>query len=417
MYDAIIVGARCAGSPTAMLLARKGYRVLLVDKATFPSDTMSAHFVRIPGIARLKRWGLLDKIIDSKCPPISTLSIDLGPIALSGTPPPVDEVAMAYAPRRFVLDKILVDAAVEAGAELREGFLVEEVVMDGDRVTGITGRHPGGRSVKEKARLVIGADGMRSLVARSVQAPTYQAIPTLTCAYYGYWSGVPLAGAEIFLRPNRMFITFPTNEHLTGIYVACPRSEFHDFRADLRGNFLKTLDLVPHFAERVHQGKQEERFVGTADLPNFFRKPFGPGWALVGDAGYHKDPYAAQGIMDAFRDVELLVEALDAGWSGRQPLDEALATYERQRNELALSPYEYNAQGASMKPRPPEMLQLLAAMQENQEQTNRFLGIPEGTTSVSEFFSAENVQHIMAAATGETASTRPIEQGSYTSQV
>jgi 2-polyprenyl-6-methoxyphenol hydroxylase-like FAD-dependent oxidoreductase len=212
---------------------------------------MSAHFVRVPGVARLKRWGLLDKIIDSQCQAISILTIDLGPFALSGTPPPVEEVTMTYAPRRTVLDKILVEVAVQAGAELREGFLVEEVVRDGDRVTGIKGRHPGGQSVKEQAHLVIGADGMRSLVAQSVQAPTYQTIPTLTCAYYGYWSDLPLEGAEIFLRPNRMFITFPTNEHLTCIYVACPRSEFHALRTDLRGSFLKTLDLVPHFAERV----------------------------------------------------------------------------------------------------------------------------------------------------------------------
>ncbi len=303
MYDAIVVGARCAGSPTAMLLARKGYRVLLVDKATFPSDTMSSHFIRIPGVARLKHWGELDKIIASKCPPIATFTIDLGPFALVGTPPPVEDVATMYAPRRTVLDKILVDAAVEAGAEPREGFLVEEILRDGDRVTGIQGRGPGGQSVKEYARLVIGADGMRSLVARSVQAPTYQAKPTLTCAYYGYWSGVPLAGAEIYIRPRRMFITFPTNEHLTCIYVAWPISEFHTVRADIKGNFLKTLDLTPHFAERVRQGKQEGRFVGTADLPNFFRKPYGPGWALVGDAGYHKDPYAGQGIMDAMSTI------------------------------------------------------------------------------------------------------------------
>src|SRR5579863_9156373 len=158
-----------------------------------------------------------------------------------------------------------------------------------------------------------------------------------------------------------MFITFPTNENLTCIYVTWPHAEFHAFRADIEGNFLKTLDLVPHFAQCVRQGKQEGRFVGTADLPNFFRKPFGPGWVLVGDAGYHKDPYSAQGIMDAFRDVELVVEAIDAGFSERRPLEEALAGYERQRNEKALPLYEYNAQAASMKPRPPEMQQLFAA--------------------------------------------------------
>src|SRR6266699_1502611 len=243
MYDAIVVGARCAGSPTAMLLARNGCRVLLVDKATFPSDTISTHFIRTPGVARLKHWGVLDKIIASQCPPIATMTVDLGPFALAGTPPPVADMATIYAPRRTILDKILIDAAVAAGAELREGFFVEEILRGGDRVTGIQGRHPGGRSMKEQARIVIGADGMRSLVARSVQAPTYQAKPVLTCAYYAW-----------------------------------PISEFHTVRAGIAGNFLKTLDLAPRLAERVRQGKQEGRFVGTADVPNFFRKPYGPGW-------------------------------------------------------------------------------------------------------------------------------------------
>jgi flavin-dependent dehydrogenase len=407
MYDAIVVGARCAGSPTAMLLARQGYRVLLVDKAMFPSDTMSTHFIRIPGVARLKHWGVLDKIIASNCPPIAKFTIDLGPFALVGMPPPVEDVATMYAPRRTVLDKILVDAAVATGAELREGFFVEEILRDGDHVTGIQGRGPGGRSVKEQARIVIGADGMRSLVARSVQAPTYQAKPALTCAYYGYWSGVPLAGAEIYMRPRRMVITLPTNEKLACIYVAWPISEFHTFRADIAGNFLKTLDLAPRLAERVRQGKQEGRFVGTADLPNFFRKPYGPGWALVGDAGYHKDPYLGQGIMDAFRDVELVVEAIDAGLSGRRSLEEALANYERQRNDRALPLYEYDTQRASMEAPPPEMQQLFAALQGNQEQTNRFFGLAEGTTSFSEFFSPENIQRIKAAASVGATPTKP----------
>ena len=322
---------------------------------------------------------------------------------------------MIYAPRRTILDKILLDAAIEAGAEPREGFFVEELLWDGDRVTGIQGRLANGRSVKEQARLVIGADGMRSLVARSVRAPISHAKPALTCAYYGYWSGVPLEGAEIYLRPGRMFITFPTNEDLTSIYVAWPHTEFHVFRADIAGNVLKTLDLAPQLAERVRQGKQEERLVGTADLPNFFRKPFGLGWALVGDAGYHKDPYAGQGIMDAFRDVELLVEAIDAGWSGQRPLEAALADYERQRNALALPLYEYDTQRAAMEPPPPDMQHLLAALQGNQEQINRFLGLAEGTTSFSAFFSPENIQRIMTAATVGAASTKLVDQGSHTS--
>src|SRR5579864_5635767 len=137
MYDAIVIGARCAGSPTAMLLARKGYRVLLVDKATFPSDIMSTHYIHQPGVAQLQRWGLLENVIASNCPPILPFRFDLGPFILTGVPPQADGIAQAYCPRRTVLDKILVDAAVAAGAELREDFTVQEVLRDGQRVVGI----------------------------------------------------------------------------------------------------------------------------------------------------------------------------------------------------------------------------------------------------------------------------------------
>src|SRR5919109_4655931 len=143
-YDAIIVGARCAGSPTAMLLAQKGYRALVVDKATFPSDTMSTHFIHPPGVASLERWGLLDRLAATGCPPVTTYSFDFGPLAVSGSPRPIDGVAVGYCPRRTVLDKILVDAAVDAGVELREGFTVDEILADNGTVTGIRGHEKGG---------------------------------------------------------------------------------------------------------------------------------------------------------------------------------------------------------------------------------------------------------------------------------
>src|SRR5690349_7367167 len=179
MYDAIVVGARCAGAPTAMLLARQGYKVLLLDRAGFPSDTLSTHFIQPPGVARLARWGLLDRVAASNCPPAHRLVFDVGPFALVGTPPPVDGIADCYGPRRQVLDTILVEAAVQTGAELREHFTVTELLMDGERVRGIRGHAAGGATVTEEARIVIGADGLRSFVARSVQAPAYDARPAL----------------------------------------------------------------------------------------------------------------------------------------------------------------------------------------------------------------------------------------------
>jgi 2-polyprenyl-6-methoxyphenol hydroxylase-like FAD-dependent oxidoreductase len=400
MYDAIVVGARCAGSPTAMLLARKGYRVLLVDKARFPSDTLSVHYIHQPGGACLKRWGLLDQVIASNCPPVRRQRLDFGPFALEGTPPPADGVADGYAPRRTILDKILVDAAAAARAEVRERFTVDEIVMDGDRVTGLRGHAAGGAVVTETARIVIGADGLHSSVARAVQAPEYEVRPVFTCAYYSYWSDLPLAGAALYSRPERMLLAGPTNDGQTLVIIYWPIAAFHEVRTDIEGRFLASLDLAPELAEQVRAGRRAERFRGTADLPNFYRKPYGPGWALVGDAGYHKDPITAQGISDAFRDAELLAGAIDEGFSGRQPLEAALADYEETRNAATRPVYDMTCQFAALQPPPPEMQQLMAALRGNQEQTDRFFGTVVGTVPIPEFFAPENLGRItgMAAA-------------------
>jgi len=396
MYDVIVVGARCAGSPTAMLLARKGYRVLLLDKATFPSDTMSGHFLRQRGAACLKRWGILERVIATNCPAITSVTLDLGPFSLVGSILPTDGVTALYAPRRVVLDHILVNAAIEAGAELREGFHVQELLKEGERVTGVRGRHVRGEPVTEKARLVIGADGMRSVVARAVQAPTYQRKPVFCCAYYAYWSGISVAGVELYPRDHRIIIVFPTNDGKVLVGIQWPHEEFDTIRRDIRGHFFETLEAyAPHLARRVRQAKQEERFVGTGDLPNFFRKPYGPGWALVGDAGHFKDPVLAHGISDAFRDAELLAEAIDSGLVGRRPLQEALADYEQRRNETALPLYEINCQRATLEPPPPDMQSLFIALRSNSVEFSRYMAAVAGTVSPAEFFARENMARIL----------------------
>ena len=350
MYDAIVVGARCAGSPTAMLLARAGHRVLLVDRAGFPSDTLSTHYIHQPGVARLRRWGLLDRVVATGCPPARRMTFDVGPFALTGAPAPADGADAAYAPRRYLLDQILLEAASAAGAEVRERFSVGELLFEDGRVSGIRGREAGGATLTERAAIVVGADGMRSRVARAVGAPTYHERPGRTCAYYTYWSGVPVDGAELYPRDGRMVIAGPTNDGRTIVTAFWPRAEFHRVRADIERSFLEAVALAPSLAERLRAGRRAERFYGTGELPFFFRRPFGPGWALVGDAGYHKDPLTAQGIGDAFRDSELLAGAIADGFGGRRPLDDALADYERRRNEAALPLYDFTHELAGLEP-------------------------------------------------------------------
>ena len=255
-FDVIVVGARCAGSPAAMLLARKGYRVLLVDRATFPSDTISTHVVHPRAVAALARWGLLERLRGTGCPPIDTYTFDFGPFTISGSPGTPDS-PVAYCPRRTILDKLLVDAAAEAGSDMREGFTVDEILIEDDRVCGIRGRSKNGASVTERARVVVGADGRFSVVAAAVRPPQYNEKPPLLSAYYTYWSNLPVDGRfETYIRPPRGFAAAPTHDGLTLTVGGWPYAEFETNKKDVEGNFLKMLDLVPEFADRVRGASQ-----------------------------------------------------------------------------------------------------------------------------------------------------------------
>jgi 2-polyprenyl-6-methoxyphenol hydroxylase-like FAD-dependent oxidoreductase len=394
MYDVIVIGARCAGSPTAMLLARKNYRVLVVDRATFPSDTISTHLVHPPGVTALERWGLLDRLVATGCPPIHTYAFDMGPFVISGAPG-FDEAPVAYAPRRTVLDKLLLDAASDAGAEIREGFTVDDVLIEESRVTGIRGHGEGGTSVTERARVVVGADGLHSFLARAVSPEQYNEKPRLQAGYYTYWSGLPMDGRfEAYDRCNRVWAVWPTNDDLTLVVVSWPIAEFEANKKDIEKKYLESFERAPAFDERIRAAQREEHFRGAA-VPNFFRKPFGPGWALVGDAGYNKDFITAQGISDAFRDAELCANALDESLSGARDFDLAMRAYQATRDEHVMPIYEFTCQFAMLAPPPLEMQQLFAAMYGNREAMDGFARVLAGVTSPAEFFSEENVARIM----------------------
>jgi 2-polyprenyl-6-methoxyphenol hydroxylase-like FAD-dependent oxidoreductase len=403
MFDVIVVGARCAGAPLSMLLARKGYRVLLVDKAHFPSDTVSTHVVWQAGLAHAKRWGLLDKITGLGAPPIRTVRLNVGPFELAGSPPPLDGIDYAIAPRRTVLDKLLVDAAVAAGAELREGVYVSEIESEGDRVTGIRGRTSSGNQLREQARMVVGADGTGSFVAHAVQAAKYNTRPSTATAYYAYWEDGPaVTDFETYLWPNWGAAVLPTNDGLT-----CLVGGWNEAAGVPEGRpeegYAKLLEMFPRMAEFRRQGKQVEPVRGMREQAGFFRQSWGPGWALAGDAGYHKHPLSAQGITDAFRDAERLSEALDAGFSGRSEMKDALATYQRQRDETVMPMYQSTCDRALLQPPPPEIIALFSALRHNRPQMDRFFGTDAGTVPIPEFFSPENVASIMQSAPGGAA--------------
>jgi flavin-dependent dehydrogenase len=305
-------------------------------------------------------------------------------------------VSTAYAPRRTLLDKILVDAAADAGAEIREGFTVDEVVVEDGVVTGIRGRSEGGKPAVERARVVIGADGRNSPVAKAVRPEHYNDKPMLQWSYYTYWSDLPADGMETVVRPDRGWGVIPTNDGLTLVVVGWPYAESSAYKTDVEANYLKTLELAPEFAERVRHATRVERFAGGA-VPNFFRKPFGPGWALVGDAGYTKDPITAQGISDAFRDAELCSAALDEAFDGRHSFEDAMAAYQRARDAEVLPIFEFTTQLATLEPPPPEVQQLLAALPGNQAAMDAFVSVVAGTVSPVEFFDPDNIGRLLGA--------------------
>jgi 2-polyprenyl-6-methoxyphenol hydroxylase-like FAD-dependent oxidoreductase len=399
MYDAIIVGARCAGAPCAMLLARKGYRVLVVDRATFPSDTLSTHFLWPHGAEVLDRWGLQDALAATGAPAIGRrMTFDVGPFALRGTISAANSGRGGFCPRRTVLDHLLVNAAAASGAELREGFAVEALRFDGEAVVGIRGRALGGALVEERARIVLGADGVQSFVAKAVRAPEYDPRPVAACGYYSYWSGVVQEDIALHVRDHFAFAGAPTHDGLHILTVNWPARDFASVRRDVDGHVSTALEAAPDYAARVRAGRREEPWYGTAGLPSYFRKPYGPGWALVGDAAYHRDPITAQGISDAFIDAEELAGALDAGLSGRSDLGAALEAHEARRNRRVRPMYEFTYELARLEPPPEHLRELFQALRGNRRATDAFLSAITGALPIAQFMAPESLAGIVSAA-------------------
>ena len=331
-HDVVVVGARCAGAATAMLLARAGHDVVLVDRGRPSGDTVSTHSLVRGGVVQLARWGLLDEVLAGGAPPIRSVSFHRYGV---GAPEPVRRtvkdkagVDMMLAPRRHVLDRIVADAAVRAGAALLTGTTVRQVIRNADgRVTGVATEDPYGRRRQLNARLVVGADGVHSTMASHFGAATLESYaPSGTC-FYTYVGDVAWDGFEFHLGDDAFAGVFPTHDGQACVWLNRPLAASRPLLSAGAGRldtWRRTLHAtVPGLAHRIRNGSIHAPIRGTAALPNHLRRPTGPGWALVGDAGYHRDPITGHGITDAYRDAELLAEAADRAL--RVPADEAAA--------------------------------------------------------------------------------------------
>lgn len=337
-YDVIVVGGRVAGASTALLLARAGWRVLVVDRARRGSDTLSTHALMRPGVLQLERWGLLDEVIAAGTPGQDRVVFHYGDDRIE-----LEASRRLYAPRRTVLDPILVAAAERSGAEFRFGVDVRGLLRDRDgRVTGIRARDEHGATVELRAAMTLGADGRRSRVAREVDARITRRGTNAGAAIYGYWTDVETNGYEWCFRPGAGTGLIPTNDGQVCVFAGAPARRFLDeLRHDLEDGLHRLLgETTPAVAARVAAGRRVERVRGFPGLRGWLRRPWGPGWALVGDAGSFKDPITAHGITDALRDAELLARALDRLLCGDRDPDRALADYERARDELLVPVFD-----------------------------------------------------------------------------
>jgi 2-polyprenyl-6-methoxyphenol hydroxylase-like FAD-dependent oxidoreductase len=332
-YDVIVVGGRVAGSATALLLARLGHRVLIIDRSYPSKETLSTHAIMRSGVLQLQRWGLLPRILDHNTPPIRRIVLGFGQQEIGIDFREAFGVEALYAPRRYILDVELLAAAMEAGAEFRQGYrLLELIFAENGRVTGVQ-VNANGTQTRLQARFVVGADGMRSRVAAAVNAPAYETHPPVSAYTYGYFAGISSGSYDAYFVPGVAAGFIPTNDGLTAVFTARPTAgglihddEFYQLAAAASPNMAAQLQT----AERVSP------FYRTLGLPGFLRVPGGPGWALVGDAGFTKDPISAHGISDALRDAELLANALDDVLQARQSEAAALATYHHVRDRFAL---------------------------------------------------------------------------------
>ncbi|MGZ4614665.1 MAG: NAD(P)/FAD-dependent oxidoreductase [Actinomycetes bacterium] len=385
-HDVVVVGARCAGAATAMLLARAGHDVTVVDRSRFPSDVLSTHGLVRGGVVQLARWGLLEDVLRSGAPAVREVTFRRGDTQITRQVKDQAGVDLLVAPRRHVLDALLVDAARAAGAHVRTGLTATGLRRDGaGRVVGLDARTADGQPIELSARYVVGADGLRSRTAGWVGARVLDGFTADTATFYVYVGDAAWPAYEFHVAQDAFAGVFPTHDGEGCVWLCRPTATLGSLRAaggDRAAALVAELDSVsPTLAARVRSGRITSAVRGAAGLPNYVRQPAGPGWALVGDAGYHRDPISGHGITDAFRDAELLATAIDR--SLRDPADEhrAMTAYHDRRDAALRETFDLTRALTSFPP-PDRFVELQIQLSEALEREAHLLASfppPSGT--------------------------------------
>ena len=333
MYDVIVVGAGTAGCCLTMLLARRGHRVLLLERSGTAGDSPLTHNLGPAAVRLLMRWGLLEQLVGTGCPPVSRTTVWAGGERFELPNPP--EVPLTYSPRSGAFASLTSAAAIAAGAAFRPSFTVKDLVWEEGAVAGVVGHGPEGHSVCERGRVVVGADGRSSLVARVVQAETYDGHSGTNCCYHAYWRGDAGRGPAIFLAERRAVALYPTDGALTWVVAARPVTDWAKFKRAPERMYRDQLAMFPELARRLRRATRESRFRGTGELGSSLRQPWGPGWALVGDAGHPRDGTLCLGTSDVCIETDTLARALDEVLYRRRPFGESLGAYQQARDTRA----------------------------------------------------------------------------------
>jgi flavin-dependent dehydrogenase len=371
-FDVVVVGARCAGSPLATMLAQRGLRVCLLDKSRFPSETLSTHVIQSCGVAVLDRLGVLNTVLAAGAVPLTrfTLATEHARIdavvdaGLFGSP--------ALCVRRVTLDHLLVAAAASAGADVRVETPVGGLLWKDGRVVGVETAE--GRLC---ARLVVGADGRRSTVADLAGAAEYHVEPPGRMFAWAYFEGVVEAEGRLRLGSlgELTFVASPTD---SGLYMAavCPPLAVKDtFLADREGSFMRGIGAWPELAELLHGAKRIGPIRVMTNWHGYFREAAGPGWVLVGDAGNFKDPSPAQGIADALRQAEQLADAVELGLGAAAGLDQELRRWWRWRDEDGYEMHWFATDMGAAGSSPPLASQFTRDIAGDEEATKAFLQV------------------------------------------